>query len=113
MGLIIFQLFYFRNELKTVKFDHSSQIKNLLLEGSLYDANRETVLIFGGIDPHSHYGIGRNTGKDIYQYIPESNCWKFVTELPEPRHHHCVAFLHGRIYLVGKNPFIYCGNRIT
>lgn len=76
--------------------------KNLLNEGSLFAPDRETVLVFGGIDPHSQYGIGRNTGKDVYRYVPETNTWEFVTELPEPRHHHAVTFLKGRVYLVGN-----------
>lgn len=39
----------------------------LLSESSLFIYDRESVLVFGGIDPHNNYGIGRNTGKDIYR----------------------------------------------
>lgn len=47
------------------------------------------------------FGVGRNTGKDIIRYVPMSNSWEFVGELPEPRQHHRVAFMQGRVYLVG------------
>lgn len=62
---------------------------------------RETVLIFGGTDPYSNYGVGRNTGLDIFQYISEKNSWVFVGEMPEPRHHHSAECFKGRIYVVG------------
>ncbi|XP_026329412.1 uncharacterized protein LOC113237250 isoform X2 [Hyposmocoma kahamanoa] len=75
--------------------------KNYITEGSLFNWDRETVLVFGGIDPHTTYGIGKNTGKDIYRFDPVLNVWEYVGDLPEPRHHHSVAFLRGRVYLVG------------
>ncbi|XP_052757570.1 uncharacterized protein LOC113517602 isoform X1 [Galleria mellonella] len=75
--------------------------KNYITEGSLFNWDRETVLVFGGIDPHNAYGAGRNTGKSIYRYDPVLNVWDYVGDLPEPRHHHSIAFLRGRIYLVG------------
>ncbi|XP_064071769.1 uncharacterized protein LOC113399806 [Vanessa tameamea] len=75
--------------------------KNYLTEGSLFNWDRETVLVFGGIDPHTSYGIARNTGKDIFRFDPVTNSWDLVGELPEPRHHHSVAFLRGRVFLVG------------
>lgn len=31
----------------------------------------------------------------------EHNQWDLVGELPQPRHHHAVAFLKGRVYLAG------------
>ncbi|XP_018896726.2 uncharacterized protein [Bemisia tabaci] len=70
-------------------------------EGSLFFAHQEAILVFGGIDPHRPYGIDRNTGKNAFRYVPSENTWEFITELPEPRHHHSVAFLKGRIYVVG------------
>ncbi|XP_059057175.1 uncharacterized protein LOC131850828 [Achroia grisella] len=75
--------------------------KNYITEGSLFNWDRETVLVFGGIDPHNPYGTGRNTGKNIYRYDPVMNVWDYVGDLPEPRHHHSIAFLRGRVYLVG------------
>ncbi|KAG7307534.1 hypothetical protein JYU34_007739 [Plutella xylostella] len=75
--------------------------KNYVTPGSLFHWDRETVLVFGGIDPHTTYGTGRNTGKDIFRFDPVTNVWDCVGELPEPRHHHSVAFLRGRVYLVG------------
>ncbi|XP_030027173.1 uncharacterized protein LOC115445154 isoform X2 [Manduca sexta] len=75
--------------------------KKYIAEGSLFNWDRETVLVFGGIDPHTDYGVGRNTGKDIYRFDPVTNVWEYVGDLPEPRHHHSVAFLRGRVYLVG------------
>ncbi|CAH0406392.1 unnamed protein product [Chilo suppressalis] len=75
--------------------------KNYIADGSLFNWDKETVLVFGGIDPHTNYGLGRNTGKDIYRYDPVTNVWENVGDLPEPRHHHSVAFLRGRVYLVG------------
>lgn len=38
-----------------------------LSENSLFFPDRESVIIFGGIDPHDTYGVGRNTGKVIYR----------------------------------------------
>ncbi|XP_049867248.1 uncharacterized protein LOC126367662 [Pectinophora gossypiella] len=75
--------------------------KNYITEGSLFNWDRETVLVFGGIDPHNQYGTGKNNGKDIFRFDPVTNVWDFVGDLPEPRHHHSVAFLRGRVYLVG------------
>ncbi|XP_068629664.1 uncharacterized protein [Battus philenor] len=75
--------------------------KKYFVEGSLFNWDRETVLVFGGTDPHTAYGVGRNTGKDIYRFDPVTNSWDYVGDLPEPRHHHSVAFLKGRVYLVG------------
>ncbi|KAJ0180647.1 hypothetical protein K1T71_004051 [Dendrolimus kikuchii] len=75
--------------------------KNYIAEGSLFNWDRETVLVFGGVDPHTPYGVGRNVGKDIYRFDPVTNVWDHVGDLPEPRHHHSVAFLRGRVYLVG------------
>lgn len=56
----------FRNKLSTSILGPSN--KNYITEGSLFNWDRETVLVFGGIDPHSTYGIGKNTGKDIYRF---------------------------------------------
>ncbi|KAM3963093.1 uncharacterized protein ACR2FA_002859 [Aphomia sociella] len=75
--------------------------KNYITEGSLFNWDRETVLVFGGVDPHSPYGAGRNTGKNIFRFDPVTNVWDNVGDLPEPRHHHSIAFLRGRVYLVG------------
>ncbi|CAF4938027.1 unnamed protein product [Pieris macdunnoughi] len=75
--------------------------KNYIVDGSLFNWDRETVLVFGGIDPHTPYGVAGNTGKDIYRFDPVTNVWESVGELPEPRHHHSVAFLRGRVFLVG------------
>ncbi|XP_063983605.1 uncharacterized protein LOC135165826 isoform X1 [Diachasmimorpha longicaudata] len=61
----------------------------------------ETVLVFGGIDPHVEYGVPGNTGRDIYRYKSVENIWEFVGEIPEPRHHHSLCVLGRRIYLVG------------
>ncbi|GBP42882.1 Alpha-scruin [Eumeta japonica] len=35
------------------------------------------------------------------RFDPVMNKWDWVGELPEPRHHHSVAFLRGKVYLVG------------
>lgn len=56
----------FRNKLSTSILGPSN--KNYITEGSLFNWDRETVLVFGGIDPHTTYGIGKNTGKDIYRF---------------------------------------------
>lgn len=73
-----------------------------LCDGSLLAQERETVLVFGGLDPHSLFGQNRNTGNNIYRFIPEENRWDYVGEIPEPRHHHSVVFYKNRIWLVGK-----------
>ncbi|XP_069365689.1 uncharacterized protein [Maniola hyperantus] len=75
--------------------------KTYMTDGSLFNWDRETVLVFGGIDPHTSYGVAGNTGKDIFRFDPVTNSWDLVGELPEPRHHHSVAFLRGRVFLVG------------
>ncbi|XP_045785830.1 uncharacterized protein LOC123881201 [Maniola jurtina] len=75
--------------------------KNYITDGSLFNWDRETVLVFGGIDPHTSYGVAGNTGKDIFRFDPVTNSWDLVGELPEPRHHHSVSFLRGRVFLVG------------
>lgn len=41
-----------------------------LSENSLFFSDRESILIFGGIDPHDTYGVGKNTGKFIYRWGP-------------------------------------------
>lgn len=69
---------------------------------SLFGIDRETVLVFGGIDPHTEFGVGRNTGKDVLRYQPEGNIWEHVGGMPAPRHHHSVAFFKGRVYVCGK-----------
>lgn len=76
--------------------------KDYTREMSLFILDRESVLVFGGIDPHNNYGVGRNTGKDVFRYLPDSNVWEYIGDLPEPRHHHSVSFLKGRVYLCGK-----------
>lgn len=39
--------------------------KEYISERSLFLPDRESVIVFGGIDPHNTLGLGRNTGKDI------------------------------------------------
>lgn len=70
--------------------------------GSLFMPDRESVLVFGGIDPHADLGVGRNTGKDMLRYLPERNVWECVGGIPAPRHHHGVAFFMGKVYVCGK-----------
>lgn len=70
-------------------------------EKSLFFADREAILVFGGVDPHEIYGRPGNLGRDIYRFRPEQNIWEFAGEMPEARHHHSVAYLMGRVYLVG------------
>lgn len=72
-----------------------------MAEGSLFTFDRETILVFGGVDPQMQYGKQRNTGKDVYQYSSERNTWLFVGEMPQPRHHHNAVFFRGRVYLAG------------
>lgn len=43
-------------------------MKDYLKDGSLFFADRESVIVFGGIDPHHKYGDGRNTGRNIFRY---------------------------------------------
>ncbi|KAF7988790.1 hypothetical protein HCN44_007100 [Aphidius gifuensis] len=68
---------------------------------TLWFSDCEAILVIGGIDPHCDYGSIGNTGRDMYRYKPKDNSWEFVGEIPEPRHHHSVAFLRDRVYLVG------------
>lgn len=41
--------------------------KNYMSDGSLFNWDRETVLVFGGIDPHTSYGFAGNSGKEIFR----------------------------------------------
>lgn len=79
-----------------------ASINNDFPDYSLFFADHDAVLVMGGIDPHVEYGAPGNTGKDMYRYKSRENIWEFVGEIPEPRHHHSVAYLCGRVYLVGK-----------
>lgn len=97
-----FYLVIFFRDSQTTSVASSQTETKLLGEISLFQKNRETVLVFGGRDPHKTYGVGRNTAKDIFRYLPDNNAWEFVGELPEPRQHHCTEFFKGRIWLVGK-----------
>lgn len=92
-------------------------VDSYFLDNSLFYPDRESILVFGGVDPHEGYGHPGNTGKDIYRFKPDENLWEFVGEIPEPRHHHSVVYLKGRIYLVGNvslktgiNKIIKCRN---
>ncbi|KAJ8967802.1 hypothetical protein NQ317_013590 [Molorchus minor] len=49
--------------------------KQLLSDTSLFQKDRETVLVLGGIDIHSDYGTGKNTGRNIFRYVPDDNKW--------------------------------------
>lgn len=57
--------FHIRNKLSTSILGPSN--KNYIAEGSLFNWDRETVLVFGGIDPHTPYGFSGNSGKYIYR----------------------------------------------
>lgn len=78
------------------------RIKSYSENNSLFYPEREAVLVFGGTDPHEEYGCTGNSGKDMYRLNPGENSWEFVGEIPEPRHHHSVVYLKGRVYLVGE-----------
>ncbi|XP_054006973.1 uncharacterized protein LOC128891506 [Hylaeus anthracinus] len=70
-------------------------------DDSLFFPDRESILVFGGVDPHEEYGRAGNTGKDIYRFKPDENVWEFAGEIPQARHHHSVTYLRGRVYVVG------------
>lgn len=76
-----YTLFNFRNKLSTSILGPSN--KTYIVDGSLFNWDRETVLVFGGTDPHTGYGVGRNTGKDIYRFVRE------VFTLPVVQYHFC------------------------
>ena len=94
---------YFIFSYKVRETSFGLERKSYLQKGSLFFADRETVLVFGGIDPHSPYGVGHNKGLNIYRYVPAVNTWELIGELPEPRHHHSVAFLKGHVFVVGMS----------
>ncbi|KOX71326.1 Beta-scruin [Melipona quadrifasciata] len=71
-------------------------------DNSLFFPDRESILVFGGVNSHEEYGRPGNTGKDIRRFKPDENIWEFVGEIPRARHHHSVAYLKGRIYVVEK-----------
>lgn len=78
-----------------------------LVPGSLFLSNKETVLVFGGVDPHHSHGSGHNNGKGVYRYVQNRRHWDLVDELPEPRHHHAVAFCKGKVYVIGSRQIFY------
>lgn len=59
-----------------------------------------TILVVGGINPYSPEST--YSSKLVEQYNPQTNTWKVVSTLPEPRHHLGTAILDGYIYVVGK-----------
>ncbi|VDI27305.1 Hypothetical predicted protein [Mytilus galloprovincialis] len=57
-----------------------------------------TILVVGGINPYSPEST--YSSKLVEQYNPQTNTWKVVSTLPEPRHHLGTAILDGYIYVV-------------
>lgn len=80
-----------------------SNTNGYFFDNSLFFPDREAILVFGGVDPHEEYGRAGNTGKDMYRFKPDENIWEFVGEIPQARHHHSIAYLRGRIYVVGES----------
>ncbi|XP_076182991.1 uncharacterized protein LOC143154856 [Ptiloglossa arizonensis] len=78
-----------------------SNAAGYFFEESLFFPDRESILVFGGVDPHEEYGRAGNTGKNIYRFKPDENIWELAGEIPQARHHHSVAYLRGRVYVVG------------
>ena len=64
--------------------------------------DKEAILVFGGIDPNTDFGVGYNTGKNIFRYHVDYNAWHFIGEMPIARHNHSVAFLMGKVFLAGE-----------
>lgn len=64
--------------------------------------DKETILVFGGINPNINFGVGCNTGKNIFMYHIGQNAWHFVGEMPVARHNHSVTFLLGKVFLAGE-----------
>lgn len=52
-------------------------MKDYLRDGSLFFPDRESIIVFGGIDPHSKYGDGRNTGRNIFRFHSGMNTTMF------------------------------------
>ncbi|XP_050512939.1 uncharacterized protein LOC126888626 [Diabrotica virgifera virgifera] len=90
----------FRISEKQNNVTHTRTIRDLTEKASLFHKTRETVLVFGGFDPHS-YDNRERLGTNIYSYMPIRNRWVCVGELPEARHNHCTEFYKGRIFLAG------------
>ncbi|XP_058791970.1 uncharacterized protein LOC131664688 [Phymastichus coffea] len=64
---------------------------------------KEAVLVFGGIDPHDERQR-QQRGAEVLAYRRRHG-WRLVAEMPQPRHHHSLAYLAGRVYLAGgSNP---------
>lgn len=75
--------------------------KNKITSNSLFLKGHEAVLVAGGVDPHTPYGVSRNTGQDLYRFEPTQNAWALVGQLPSPRHQHDLCFCKGILYLAG------------
>ncbi|KAK6176781.1 hypothetical protein SNE40_015015 [Patella caerulea] len=56
------------------------------------------ILVIGGFQQDTKEN---HTEKHVERYYSNDNQWKYYAELPEPRHHHAVAFLGGKLYLSG------------
>ncbi|GBP42881.1 Kelch-like protein 17 [Eumeta japonica] len=57
-----------KNKLSTSILGPSN--RNYISDGSLFNWDKETVLVFGGTDPHSPYDPEKNSGRDIYRSDP-------------------------------------------
>lgn len=79
-----------------------TSVSTYLGKKSLFMKDKETILVFGGIDPNTNFGVGCNTGKNIFRYHIGQNAWKPVGEMPVARYNHNVIFLLGKIFLVGE-----------
>ena len=61
--------------------------------------NGLTALIIGGVNFRNIKS--ELPGRNMYRYEPLSNDWKTHERLPDCIHHHCIAYVQGKIFLLG------------
>ncbi|XP_049804476.1 uncharacterized protein LOC126247882 [Schistocerca nitens] len=75
--------------------------RDYLVEGSLFLAQSESVLVLGGADPTwkpAPEGAPA-VGRELLRLRLDAGCWEHIAQLPEPRQHHAAAFLKGHVYI--------------
>ncbi|XP_049946986.1 uncharacterized protein LOC126450820 [Schistocerca serialis cubense] len=86
--------------------------RDYLVEGSLFLAQSESVLVLGGADPTwkpAPEGAPA-VGRELLRLRLDAGCWEHIAQLPEPRQHHAAAFLKGHVYIAGIQKSAYSGD---
>ena len=72
--------------------------------------SRPICFVVGGIDLHS---LDSDTpGRIVYAYDPEQGEWRQMTNLQNYTHHHGVASMNGKLYVVGMYSVFFVNDSI-